>query len=527
MAAKPALKAVGREGPPKTELLRLYVDLDGESVPVVEDPRLAALFRHRDKADLEALAASILAIGQESKVLLLRDAGKLIVIDGHDVCRAVATLQMQGHPIQLAYTLYEPKETSPELVYLEVMALIIRRKLAATTVTQDAETKSAAILTFLKTSYVNGIYPTSRWVAADLCCSHTWVDNVRKEAIEEGDLPLVDPLYTRKGKRQPLKERPAAPTPSVGKDILPLNGAGDIRTEDEELEAPDTETDLDAELQAAVDASPEGHLAAARARAEAEADRLLQEAADASPEGQAATKEQEVQRLQALAQRHVQQTAPAAPAVQEPAAPAASAAPAVQEQPTAPAAPAVQEQPTAPTAPEAPAPRTTLAAAPASGRIILPGDPNWADPQAILLRQQRPELHTEDDVADDLDLEAKERRLTEELDRADDLRQDGPDTGQAELVLAVLDAWHAAADWARDQSPPVPDYVARGLLDLGLLDEHEGKMVVSQDRTHVKTTVLHMFRAIMVAWDTPNADHVRMADAINKLCVPTATRHKK
>ena len=146
--------------------VQLTVDLGGK--PVLAHPDLYKLFPHRNAIQLEEMRNTIARHGQGGKVLLLDKGDHYLLLDGHDTVQVVGLLQEEGQDIELAYEVYTPMETDPEAVYLECMALIIRRKNQQTAVEIKPEQKSAAILKYLREEASQKIYRTSNWIAKDL-----------------------------------------------------------------------------------------------------------------------------------------------------------------------------------------------------------------------------------------------------------------------------------------------------------------------------------------------------------------------
>jgi len=58
------------------------------SKPVRESPEIAGLFPKREPEALQDLKVSIAANGQDGRCLFLDTGDHLLVIDGHDTCRA-------------------------------------------------------------------------------------------------------------------------------------------------------------------------------------------------------------------------------------------------------------------------------------------------------------------------------------------------------------------------------------------------------------------------------------------------------
>ena len=242
----------------KVESFHLYVVVEGKPVAVGQAPEIAQLFpNRRNKEQLADLATSILANGQDGEVLLLRDSGHLIILNGHDVCRAIAVLQADGHAIELAYRLYEPKGTTPQEVLRECMALVIRQKLSQQTCPLNEQRKSHAIIQYLQVCYSQGHFPSDRWVAEDVGCSHTWVREVREDAVEQAQLPVADHYTTKDGRVYAIR----SPLAEVG-DIPLDEEVPPILTESQEEEKRKEKEEREAELGRAVASSPEGKAAA-------------------------------------------------------------------------------------------------------------------------------------------------------------------------------------------------------------------------------------------------------------------------
>jgi hypothetical protein len=174
---------------------------DGSYLPVVQAPELVALFRKRERSELDDLKLSLVINRQEGKCLYcLFDGGKsLLCIDGNDMSRVVAELQADGRPIEVAWELYTPKATEREALLVELMAIVIRRKLLATAVKKiTPETKKEAVIRYLVAfQSLGGLPPSSLWVAEDLGCSHDWVTKVRNEAMNKHILPRATKYRSR------------------------------------------------------------------------------------------------------------------------------------------------------------------------------------------------------------------------------------------------------------------------------------------------------------------------------------------
>jgi hypothetical protein len=174
---------------------------DGSYLPVVQSPELVALFPKREGSELDDLKTSIIINGQEGKCLYcLFDGGNsLLCIDGNDTSRAVSELQTAGRPIEVAFELYTPKATDRDELLIELMAIVIRRKLLATAVKKlTPESKKDAVIRYLVAfQSLGGLPPTSLWVAEDLGCSHDWVTKVRNEAMDKHILPRATKYRSR------------------------------------------------------------------------------------------------------------------------------------------------------------------------------------------------------------------------------------------------------------------------------------------------------------------------------------------
>jgi hypothetical protein len=267
-----ALKVVS---PPKGEELKFWAG----GKPVKEHPEIAGLFPKRTPQDLQDLKVSIAVNGQDGQCLFLEMSDHFLVIDGHDTCRAIASLQREGRQIEVVYDLYEPKATIEEKALLEVMAVAIRRKNLQTAQPVHENDKKAAILRYLLACSDQRIHRTAAWVAEDLGCSRTWVTKVREQAIKEDKLPRVESYETRNGGYQ-TSEFYRAPF-SVVKDVEGHAGRTVLEVEEEEAKA-EAEAEAEARLKARAEA--EAAQAAAEAalersdEAEAEADEAEAEA---------------------------------------------------------------------------------------------------------------------------------------------------------------------------------------------------------------------------------------------------------
>lgn len=216
-----------------------------KDVLVVTDKTLYDLFPKREKEAFADLKLSIRMNGQEGKCLYCHLDDKLLIIDGFDTSRVMAELRKEGHPIEVAWELYTPKATTREALFLELMAVIIRRKMIQTAVEVDEDTKEGAIKTYLTNCYAQAFFPTSRWVAEDLGCSGTYVGRIRDEMIKEGLLPEVPEYRTRNGKPWPAitqrevfnKTSPVAVTSSV-----PVKTDEELIAEEEATKAKDAAT---------------------------------------------------------------------------------------------------------------------------------------------------------------------------------------------------------------------------------------------------------------------------------------------
>lgn len=217
--------------PPEREQLTLMAG----GKPVKEIPEIAGLFPKRDPQALQDLKRSILANGQDGRCLFLDMGDHLLVIDGHDTCRAEAGLQKEGRDVEVDYDLYEPKATTPEDVLLEVMAVAIRRKNLQTAQPVQETDKRTAILRYLLACSVQGIHRTAAWVAEDLGCSRTWVTQVREQAIKDHKLPRVEHYVTRAGTYQ--KSEFYKPPFAVVKPVEGFAGHTVLEAEEEQSKA--------------------------------------------------------------------------------------------------------------------------------------------------------------------------------------------------------------------------------------------------------------------------------------------------
>lgn len=248
--------------PPKGEALKFWAD----GKPVRESPEIAGLFPKREPQALQALMVSIAANGQDGRCLFVDMGDHFLVVDGHDTCRAVASLQMEGREVEVAYDLHQPKATTPEEVLLEVMAVAIRRKNLQTAQPVEETDKKGAILRYLLACSTQGVHRTAAWVAEDLGCSRTWVTEVRERAIREGKLPRVEHYLTRKGTYQ--RSEFYTPPLAVVRDIEGSPGHTVLEQEEEEAKAEER-----AEAEARI-----------KAREEADAARAEEEAAESAAE---------------------------------------------------------------------------------------------------------------------------------------------------------------------------------------------------------------------------------------------------
>jgi hypothetical protein len=181
----------------------ITVEINGK--PLRVHPELYKLFPHRNPTQLEELRNSINRHGQGGKVVLLDKGDRYIILDGHDTVQVIGLLQQEGQDIELQYEVYTPLEPSNEGAYLECMQFVIRRKFQQTTVEITTKHKSAAILKYLREEAAQNLYRTSSWIARDLSCSATYVDNVRTKAIAKGWLPEVDSYRSFTGASRPAK----------------------------------------------------------------------------------------------------------------------------------------------------------------------------------------------------------------------------------------------------------------------------------------------------------------------------------
>jgi hypothetical protein len=196
----------GLKAPPDPHSNKVLVTWDGAQVPVNYLEPLSTLFKRRDPDAFQLLKVSILANGQDGRCLFVSLDGKtLVCVDGHDTLRAIAELRNEGHLIEIAWELYEPKATTPETKLLELMALIIRRKNLQTAIEIDDGAKKRAIRAYLVSCYAQGFFPNDSWVAEDVGCSRTWVTNVRAEAVKSGKLIAVAAYAIRGGGTRTVK----------------------------------------------------------------------------------------------------------------------------------------------------------------------------------------------------------------------------------------------------------------------------------------------------------------------------------
>lgn len=267
----------------KAEELRFWAG----GKPVRESPEIAGLFPKREPEALQDLKVSIAANGQDGRCLFLDMGDHLLVIDGHDTCKAHASLQMEGRQVEVAFDLYKPKATAPEEVLLEVMAVAIRRKNLQFGQPVEDEQKKKAILRYLLACSTQGVHRTAAWVAEDLGCSRTWVTQVREQAIRDGKLPRVEHYLTRKGTYQ-RSEFYAAPF-SVVHDIEADAGHTVLEQEEEEAKA---------EEKAEAEARLKAHDEAEAARAEEEAAQVKADEAEAEAQVEADEAEDEAEQLE-------------------------------------------------------------------------------------------------------------------------------------------------------------------------------------------------------------------------------------
>jgi hypothetical protein len=243
--------------PHKVEPFHLYAVVDGLPIPVVQAAEIAQLFpNRRDKDQLAELANSILENGQDGEVLLLRGSEHLICIDGHDVLRAIAVLQSRGHAIKIAYRLFGVEGT-PQEILRKCLTFVIRQKLSQQTCKLDDLRKDNAIIQYFLVCYSQGHSPSDRSVADEVCCSHTWVRDVRERAVDAGKLPRVDHYVTKDNRRYEIR------TPLEKVETIPLEqGVPTILTESQEEDERQEKKEREAELERAVAAAPEGKAAA-------------------------------------------------------------------------------------------------------------------------------------------------------------------------------------------------------------------------------------------------------------------------
>jgi hypothetical protein len=209
---------------------------DGRTLPVVQVAALADLFPDRSLEQFQALKQTILETGQIGKCLycLWDNGNSLLLIDGRDTSRAIGQLRNDGRPVDVAWELYTPIATDRDKILLELMAIVIRRKLLQTAVKLDVDSKESAILAFLKNCYAIGDYRTSNWIASDLGCSETWVTKVRNKAIAQRELPVVPEYRTRNGKPWPVSTKRGDPFKET--TVIPISTSLASRTEDEIME---------------------------------------------------------------------------------------------------------------------------------------------------------------------------------------------------------------------------------------------------------------------------------------------------
>jgi len=228
------------EQKPELRDFNLWVDLQGRKVPVIQAPELATLFPKRSATAFDALKLSILANGQEGRCLYCSlDGETLLCVDGHDTSKAFAELRKEGRPVEIAWDLYEPKATSREKILLELMAIVIRRKILQTAVVIEEGVKELAIRQYLVNCYSQGLFPSDRWVAEDVGCSDTWVGKIRRRAVKAGFLMEVVEYDTRNGRKRSAttKREVFAETETIPIGIgLPAKLESEITEEDLERE---------------------------------------------------------------------------------------------------------------------------------------------------------------------------------------------------------------------------------------------------------------------------------------------------